>query len=170
VSFDEQSDGPLRGECHQEIRRLEIQLAALEDTRFHLLSDVSDLTAVVLMLRQEILNCKDDFNYIYDLGMDVSGLRDWLAKRIIQIANIDIQACTNLPPPPTGTNEQYVGAREDLSIWKRRALEAEESLRRIIARINEENGPTFMGEPVITEPQTDVQAAAVGLTQTPLEN
>jgi hypothetical protein len=33
--------------------------------------------------------------------------------------------------------------------WKKRASEAEESLRRIIARINEENGPTFMGEPVI---------------------
>lgn len=40
--------------------------------------------------------------------------------------------------------DAYAGAREDLAIWKRRALEAEELNRRFIADIN---GQTFMGEP-----------------------
>lgn len=40
--------------------------------------------------------------------------------------------------------DAYQGAREDLAIWKRRALEAEEKLR------NTEDGVTYMGEPVIT--------------------
>lgn len=51
--------------------------------------------------------------------------------------------------------DAYQGAREDLAIWKRRALEAEKALQeeRIITErlgnaLNEENGPTFMGEPV----------------------
>jgi hypothetical protein len=48
----------------------------------------------------------------------------------------------------------YQGAREELSIWKRRALEAEAKIReqdQIIERfgdaINTENAPTLMGEP-----------------------
>jgi len=40
--------------------------------------------------------------------------------------------------------EAWKGAREDLAIWKRRALEAEELNRKFSAAIN---GPTFMGEP-----------------------
>ena len=51
--------------------------------------------------------------------------------------------------------DAYCGAREDLAIWKRRALEAEEKLRaesavssRLVSELNAENGPTHMGEPV----------------------
>ena len=40
--------------------------------------------------------------------------------------------------------EAWKGAREDMAIWKRRALEAEELNRKFMATIN---GPTFMGEP-----------------------
>ncbi|KDS79605.1 transcriptional regulator [Bordetella bronchiseptica KM22] len=47
----------------------------------------------------------------------------------------------------------YEGAREDLAIWKRRALEAERDLRaeretssRLVAQLNAENGPTRMGD------------------------
>jgi len=46
--------------------------------------------------------------------------------------------------PVDGMADAYTGAREDLAIWKRRALEAEE-LNRKFAR--EVNGSTFMGEP-----------------------
>ena len=49
--------------------------------------------------------------------------------------------------------DAYCGAREDLAIWKRRALEAEEKLRaesaatsRLVSELNAENGPTHMGE------------------------
>ncbi|WP_312800519.1 hypothetical protein [Pseudomonas sp.] len=49
--------------------------------------------------------------------------------------------------------DAYQGAREDLAIWKRRALEAEEKLRQqdqIIDWLSAElNGPTHMGEPLI---------------------
>lgn len=52
--------------------------------------------------------------------------------------------------------DAYQGAREDLSIWKRRALEAEEHVRRL-EQINdhlviEAQGESRMGEPVIREP------------------
>ena len=45
---------------------------------------------------------------------------------------------------PVISKDAYDGAREDLAIWKKRALEAEELNRKFIAEIN---GPTFMGEP-----------------------
>lgn len=54
--------------------------------------------------------------------------------------------------------DAYQGAREELLIWKRRALEAEAKIRdqdRIIENLgdalNEENGPTRMGEPHIAD-------------------
>lgn len=50
-----------------------------------------------------------------------------------------------------------LGSREDLAIWKRRALEAERDLRaeretasRLAAEINAINGPTRLGEPAPT--------------------
>ncbi len=50
--------------------------------------------------------------------------------------------------------DAYCGAREDLAIWKRRALVAEEKLRaesaassRLVSELNAQNGPTHMGEP-----------------------
>lgn len=55
--------------------------------------------------------------------------------------------------------DAYQGAREDLAIWKRRALEAEESVRRL-EQINdhlvkEAQGESRMGEPVIAQPVAD---------------
>ncbi|HBY5250616.1 TPA: hypothetical protein MIX19_06505 [Klebsiella pneumoniae] len=52
--------------------------------------------------------------------------------------------------------DAYQGAREDLAIWKRRALEAEESVRRL-EQINdhlvkEAQGESRIGEPVIAQP------------------
>ena len=50
--------------------------------------------------------------------------------------------------------DAYCGAREDLAIWKRQAMEAEEKLRaesaatsRLVSELNAQNGPTHMGEP-----------------------
>ena len=47
-------------------------------------------------------------------------------------------------PAQSGLTDAYVGAREDLSIWKRRALEAEATVRNFV---REANSPTFMGDP-----------------------
>ncbi|KAK51366.1 hypothetical protein [Bordetella bronchiseptica] len=56
----------------------------------------------------------------------------------------------------------YEGAREDLSIWKRRALDAERQLQteretssRLVAELNDQSGPTLMGEPA---PQASADA------------
>lgn len=47
-------------------------------------------------------------------------------------------------PSPAGEyGDAYQGAREDIAIWKRRALEAEQALRQA------HNGQTFMGEPLV---------------------
>ena len=50
--------------------------------------------------------------------------------------------------------DAYNGAREDIEIWKRRALEAEESCRKMSAALNESNGPLFMGEPTNAAPSS----------------
>lgn len=57
------------------------------------------------------------------------------------------------------------GARDDLSIWKRRALKSEAKVReqdQIIDRlgevINAENGPTHMGEPAVVAPTAWVKS------------
>lgn len=66
-------------------------------------------------------------------------------SRYVLVASEDIAA----PAAPTVKAEQvgmadaYVGAREDLAIWKRRALEAEEKLR---AQCDDQS---FMGEPLV---------------------
>lgn len=64
---------------------------------------------------------------------------------------------TTLPAPqpaqPQDFSDAYQGAREDLAIWKKRALAAEDLNRKFIADIN---GQTFMGEPA--------QRTWVGLT------
>ncbi|EEQ6106319.1 DUF551 domain-containing protein [Escherichia coli] len=63
------------------------------------------------------------------------------------------------PPAPVFNGEYgdaYQGAREDLSIWKRRALEADEHFRRLEQindhMVKEAQGESRMGEPVIREP------------------
>jgi hypothetical protein len=48
-------------------------------------------------------------------------------------------------------SDAYQGAREDLAIWKKRALAAEDLNRKFIADIN---GQTFMGEPAQRKPLT----------------
>lgn len=58
--------------------------------------------------------------------------------------------------PAREYGDVYQGAREDLAIWKRRALEAEERVRKL-EQINdhlvkEAQGESRMGEPVIAQP------------------
>ncbi len=68
----------------------------------------------------------------------------------------------------------YIGAQEDIAIWKRRALEAEEKLRaestvsaRLVSELNAENGPTHMGEPARKrKPLTDVEKHAMWVMAT----
>lgn len=57
-------------------------------------------------------------------------------------------------------HDAYRGARDDLLEWKNRALQAEESCRRLTAALNAENGPTFMGEPALARSQAQGEPVA----------
>lgn len=65
-----------------------------------------------------------------------------------------LAAAPEAEPAPPDYADAYEGAREDLAIWKRRALVAERDLRkerevssRLASEINAANGPTHLGEP-----------------------
>lgn len=51
--------------------------------------------------------------------------------------------------PATSFVDAYQGAMEEVAIWKKRALEAEDLNRKFVAEIN---GPTYMGEPEHSKP------------------
>lgn len=59
-------------------------------------------------------------------------------------------------PPAADMTDAYVGAREDVATWKRRALEAEQKVRVLDQRIDQlvldAQGETRMGEPHIAPP------------------
>ena len=58
---------------------------------------------------------------------------------------------TGIQPAPSFA-DAYQGAMEEVAIWKRRALEAEDLNRKFVAEIN---GPAYMGEPA--QPAPSVQ-------------
>ncbi|MHB2490302.1 hypothetical protein ACYBR6_05545 [Klebsiella pneumoniae] len=73
-----------------------------------------------------------------------------------ELARMALAAMDSEPVESGEYGDAYQGAREDLAIWKRRALEAEESVRRL-EQINdhlvkEAQGESRMGEPVIAQP------------------
>ena len=51
--------------------------------------------------------------------------------------------------PASSFADTYQGAMEEVAIWKKRALEAEDLNRKFVAEIN---GPTYMGEPEHSKP------------------
>ena len=68
--------------------------------------------------------------------------------------------------------DAYCGAREDIAIWKRRALEAEKKLQaesavsaRLVSELNAENGPTHMGEPAQQRQPLSYRQIAEATTQ-----
>ncbi|MDV7402951.1 hypothetical protein RZS08_66625, partial [Arthrospira platensis SPKY1] len=64
------------------------------------------------------------------------------AKKIYALPGAQAQPAPNFA-------DAYQGAMEEVAIWKKRALEAEDLNRKFIAEIN---GPTHMGEPVQNVP------------------
>jgi len=60
--------------------------------------------------------------------------------------------------PAPSFADAYQGAMEEVAIWKKRALEAEDLNRKFIAEIN---GPMLMGEPV-AQPAPSVPREAIG--------
>ncbi|WP_227367023.1 DUF551 domain-containing protein [Klebsiella pneumoniae] len=82
-----------------------------------------------------------------------------------ELARMALAAMDSEPVESGEYGDAYQGAREDLAIWKRRALEAEEGVRRL-EQINdhlvkEAQGESRMGEPVIAQPAPVVPDAYV---------
>lgn len=77
-----------------------------------------------------------------------AAFRDAMARADLAEAEID-----RLTAERERLQDAYTGAREDMLIWKKRALEAEETIRRLWEQHNQENGPVHMGEPVLPEPK-----------------
>lgn len=77
--------------------------------------------------------------------------------------------CPKQQAEPVISKDAYDGAREDLAIWKTRALKAEELNRKFVASVNSQ---TFMGEPVdkltITAPEVDKEQAEPVVEREPL--
>lgn len=70
----------------------------------------------------------------------------------------ELRAALAAPATAPDLSAAYIGAREDLAVWKKRALEAEETARQLNRALAEEvNGPTFMGEPVLPATAQDEQ-------------
>lgn len=120
-------------EAAAELRMQNNALINADDTRNRLIRRVTELEARIAELEAQLA------------AIDAGGVEP-LRKRecLHQISE---------PAQPVLT-DAYVGAREDLAIWKKRALEAEALNRKFAASVN---GPTFMGEP-------SAQAAPVDAT------
>lgn len=73
-----------------------------------------------------------------------SGIPDASGSWVRYADHVTALAAGQAKAAQSGLTDAYVGAREDLSIWKRRALEAEATVRNFV---REANSPTFMGDP-----------------------
>ena len=86
------------------------------------------------------------------------------AARLAKEHNHEVQPLYALPGAQNAPNfaDAYQGAMEEVAIWKKRALEAEDLNRKFIAEIN---GPTHRGEPVQNVPSAPREAIAKILTE-----
>ncbi len=125
---------------------------AFESAREEILADLQ-LAELALAAMDSEPDCKERKLFC---STDTARMR----KAITVSAGTDVaQPYRHAQPAPVVNGEYgdaYQGAREDLAIWKRRALEAEESVRRL-EQINdhlvkEAQGESRMGEPVIAQP------------------
>lgn len=102
------------------------------------------------------------------------GITDPSGQWVLYKDHLAALASHGQTPARADMQDAYVGAREDLAIWKRRALEAERDLRaeretasRLAAEINAINGPTHLGEPAPTVQPAPAQAASAHKDSTP---
>ena len=132
---------------------LEGEIAKRDETIARLVPPLNRAVQANYDLREELAACR-----VAVENCDLFRAR--IAELEARIVWLECEAQVNATPVSEDKaqgeyGDAYQGAREDLAIWKRRALEAEKALQeeRIITErlgnaLNEENGPTFMGEPV----------------------
>lgn len=122
--------------------------------RFDLDSETSEFLADLVLANGEPVPITLSFGLIKDDDGKIKyGLKFWETECEEGGAVLIAESEPAQPVQPDFA-DAYDGAREDLVIWKKRALEAEELNRKFIASVN---SPTFMGEPA--------QAALVRLTE-----
>lgn len=129
--------------------------------------DAERWTALMLLwgLGEVTLTTDDAGMFVVDFDSAESADRTWKGKGPEECLAEVIESFTSehwdfdaLPrvhpaPAPADMVDPYVGAREDLEDWKRRALVAERDCRYLTQELQKEvSGHTFMGEPVLTKP------------------
>ncbi len=87
------------------------------------------------------------------LAWSVAPLNDFDSPPLMRDGD-RLYALPGAQPAPSFA-DAYQGAMEEVAIWKKRALEAEELNRKFIAEIN---GPTYMGEPAPSVPDGVAEA------------
>ncbi|HIF6771860.1 TPA: hypothetical protein ACX37U_000614 [Serratia marcescens] len=108
------------------------------------------MTLTTEQLRARAAAYRRDAETLAELGDTAS------SQRLNESANAFDELAATREAQPVEYGDAYQGAREDLSIWKRRALEAEDKMRHL-EKINdhlvkEAQGEHRMGEPILTAP------------------
>ena len=115
--------------------------------------DALRLECDYLLARIEEMEQQEPYSYIYEYSNPIDGSPVWRDKPGYWNAQFPksskpLYLAPGAQPAPSFA-DAYQGAMEDVAIWKRRALEAEDLNRKFVAEIN---GPAYMGEPAQPAP------------------
>ena len=128
----------LRKEAAAEITRLRARIEAMEQQEPIAFALYSGWARKAVYLSEiEACEQRDRRQLTADLGGSLEAYRV-----------VPLYRAPGAQPTPSFA-DAYQGAMEDVAIWKKRALEAEDLNRKFVAEIN---GPAYMGEPAQPAP------------------
>ena len=107
-----------------------------------------------LRAKIEAMEKQEPYSYIYEYSNPIDGSPVWRDKPGYWNAQFPksskpLYLAPGAQPAAPSFADAYQGAMEEVAIWKRRALEAEDLNRKFVAEIN---GPAYMGEPAQPAP------------------
>lgn len=103
------------------------------------------------------------------VGLSADEQRALIAHFSRPLGDDDVRLVHDLLRDGLCRGDAYRGAREDMEIWKKRALEAEATIRRMCAEFNTENGPMHMGEPILKAHPPLAPSVPAGYALVPIE-
>ncbi|WCD79189.1 Lar family restriction alleviation protein [Pseudomonas sp. TUM22785] len=141
-----------------DVRAAQVQGEQLERERREIVGTIiaSELRLMVYLLREisEAGWATPVSKFAEEIEKRLAGYEE--AKEHARSVNPPHPLAALSAPPAADMADAYVGAREDVAIWKRRALEAEEKVRVLDQRIDQlvldAQGETRIGEPFIAPP------------------
>lgn len=115
--------------------------------------EVAENERDALQAKIEAMEQQEPYLYIYEYSNPIDGSPVWRDKPGYWNAQFPksskpLYLAPGAQPAPSFA-DAYQGAMEDVVIWKKRALEAEDLNRKFVAEIN---GPAYMGEPAQPAP------------------